>query len=431
MAGNKALEKYKKSKIPKKGKGKVIIEIPIYKEPNTQSTIIGRIKKNQEITWISKSICDDREWIRCDKKNNYGYIVGYENSDKCNLDIGTIKEDKSEPKKEYGIDTKKEEIKPLTKEEIELGNEALKEILNDENVEWDKNYKDDNNESKTDNSTEIDENNKSDFLELINNDNEENKIIRLDEEELSDYYFGDDISKIDIFKKENDRLMNEIKCKMGKGSKNKKKKDKKDKKNNNDNDDNTDKEIPFSEEVSKMFNGFEKDEREKIEKILNDDRTVEFAFTLNEESRKKIEQNLKEEKNKKKKNEGGKKNKKEEKNKQHVIINGEILPLDYTTKLADRETVLKEVLKACGLPEDAKYKEKRVNYARDQIHYQPGTVYIYEKIVNGKPEDIEVRDDEKGHLEEGNYYLPPHFNALGKHFFYLWKNSNNDDEKDK
>lgn len=44
MAGNKALEKYKESKIPKKGKGKVIIEIPIYKEPNTHSTIIGRKK---------------------------------------------------------------------------------------------------------------------------------------------------------------------------------------------------------------------------------------------------------------------------------------------------------------------------------------------------------------------------------------------------
>ena len=39
MAGNKALEKFKGSKIPKKGKGKIIIEIPIYKEPNTQYSI--------------------------------------------------------------------------------------------------------------------------------------------------------------------------------------------------------------------------------------------------------------------------------------------------------------------------------------------------------------------------------------------------------
>lgn len=87
MAGNKALEKFKDSKIPKKGQAKVIIEIPIYKEPNTKSQIIGTIKKNQEITWISKSICDEREWIRCNNKNNYGYIVGSEKDCKCNLDL--------------------------------------------------------------------------------------------------------------------------------------------------------------------------------------------------------------------------------------------------------------------------------------------------------------------------------------------------------
>ena len=90
MAGNKALEKFKESKIPKKGKGKIIIEIPIYKEPNTQSEKIGTIKKNQEVSWISKSICDEREWIRCNKDNNYGYIVGYEKNGKCNLDVGSI-----------------------------------------------------------------------------------------------------------------------------------------------------------------------------------------------------------------------------------------------------------------------------------------------------------------------------------------------------
>ena len=94
MAGNKALEKFKESKIPKKGKGKIIIEIPIYKEPNTQSEKIGTIKKNQEVSWISKSICDEREWIRCNKDNNYGYIVGYEKNGKCNLDVGSIIEKK-------------------------------------------------------------------------------------------------------------------------------------------------------------------------------------------------------------------------------------------------------------------------------------------------------------------------------------------------
>ena len=131
MAGNKALQKFKGSKIPKKGTAKTIIEIPIYSEPNTHSSIIGRIKKNQEITWISKSICDEREWIRCNQDNNYGYIVGYENDGKYNLEIRTIKETKEEIKKEYGFEQKVEVI-PITKDEIKLGNEALEEILNDD-----------------------------------------------------------------------------------------------------------------------------------------------------------------------------------------------------------------------------------------------------------------------------------------------------------
>ncbi len=152
MAGNKAIEKFKESKIPKKGKGKITIEIPIYKEPNTQSEKIGTIKKNQEVSWISKSICDEREWIRCNKDNNFGYIVGYEKDGKCNLDIGTIKEKKDEEiKKEYGHE-QKNEIIPITEEEITLGNEALEEILNEDDEK--KNNFDDG-ESKTNKSTEM------------------------------------------------------------------------------------------------------------------------------------------------------------------------------------------------------------------------------------------------------------------------------------
>ena len=49
MAGNKALQKFKESKIPKKGTAKTIIEIPIYSEPNTHSSIIGRIKKIKKL----------------------------------------------------------------------------------------------------------------------------------------------------------------------------------------------------------------------------------------------------------------------------------------------------------------------------------------------------------------------------------------------
>lgn len=421
MAGNKALQKYKESKIPKKGKGKVIVEIPIYKEPNTHSTIIGRIKKNQEITWISKSICDDREWIRCNKNNNYGYIVGYENSDKCNLDIGTIKEDKTEPKKEYGVETK-EEIKPITKEEIELGNEALKEILNDDYEEWNKNDKDENNESKTDNSTETDENNKSEIFEL---NNEENKILRLNEEELSEYYFGDDISKIDIIKKENDRLMNEIKCKLGKNSKDTKNQ-KKEEKNNNKNDNSYDDE-PFSEYVEEIIESMDKNKRDEykiVDKILKDPRTVDYAKTIHEKSQAKKEENLKEEKNKKKVE--GKKKKKAEKEKKHIIINGEIVPINDCEILGNREEVLKMVKKALGIPEDAKPIRIETNKNKAE-KYNTGKVYVYEVLVDGKKEERIIRDDNRGHLQENGYYIPPHFNdEKGGHYYYLWNEEGDD-----
>ena len=45
MAGNKALEKFKNSKVPKKGKGTTNAEVKIYSEPNTHSKVIGAIKK--------------------------------------------------------------------------------------------------------------------------------------------------------------------------------------------------------------------------------------------------------------------------------------------------------------------------------------------------------------------------------------------------
>lgn len=59
MAGNKALKKFLESKIPKKGKAKPLKEINVYKYPNTNSEIIGKIKVDNEVNWISKSICDD------------------------------------------------------------------------------------------------------------------------------------------------------------------------------------------------------------------------------------------------------------------------------------------------------------------------------------------------------------------------------------
>lgn len=218
MAGNKALKKFKESKIPKKGKGKITIEIPIYKEPNTQSEIIGTIKKNQQVSWISKSICDEREWIRCNKDNNYGYIVGYEKDGKCNLDIGTIKEKKDEEiKKEYGHE-QKNEIIPITEEEITLGNEALEEILNEDDEK--KDYNDDG-ESKTNKSTEIDESNKSYYSGF--EEGQSKTGINIEEDDDWNDFFENDINKLDFIKSENEKLINEIKCQLDNDSKSQKK----------------------------------------------------------------------------------------------------------------------------------------------------------------------------------------------------------------
>ena len=205
MAGNKALEKFKNSKIPKKGTATIPIEIPIYKEPNTHSPIIGKIKKDEEITWISKSICDEREWIRCNQINDYGYIVGYEKDGRCNLDINTIKENKEEIKKEYGFE-QKNEIIPITKEEIKLGDEALKEILNDEDdfIKKDNN----NNDSNINTSTENDESQKSD-LSKLNDGKSQTSDINIKQDDWDDF-FEDDINKIDEIKLINEKLINEI-----------------------------------------------------------------------------------------------------------------------------------------------------------------------------------------------------------------------------
>ncbi len=90
MAGNKALKKFLQSKIPKKGAGQSIKEINVYKEPNTHSEVIGKIKTGELINWINKSICENREWIRCDKNQNFGYIIGTEEDGKYNLDVEKI-----------------------------------------------------------------------------------------------------------------------------------------------------------------------------------------------------------------------------------------------------------------------------------------------------------------------------------------------------
>ena len=280
MAGNKALQKFKESKIPKKGKAKTIIEIPIYSEPNTHSSIIGKIKKSQEITWISKSICDDREWIRCNQDNNYGYIVGYESDGKCNLEIGTIKETKEETKKEYGFEQKLEVI-PITKEEIKLGEEALEEILNDDDEKKDA----DDNESKTNISTENDESQKSDLSELNYGTNDTLEI-NLGQE--WDNLFNDDINKINEINFENNKLINEIKCQI--------KKDK-NKKKGKDIEKNNDKDNSISEIICSLKEGLPENEKSQIDEMVKE------LNDIHEASQKKKK---KEKKNKKKVGKGKK-----------------------------------------------------------------------------------------------------------------------------
>ena len=288
MAGNKALEKFKESKIPKKGKAKVIIEVPIHKEPNTHSPIIGTFKKNKEVTWISKSICDDREWIRCFQNNNYGYIVGYEKDGKCNLDIGTIKEKKDEIKKEYGFEQKKE-VLPITKEEIKLGYDALEEILNDFEKK-----NDEDNESKTNISTENEESQKSDMSKLDDGKSQTSEI-NIENDDWDDS-FEEDINKIDLIKCENDKLINEIRCQIKKEKSNNKNNSKSNnqkdnKKTNNDN--NT-----VSEVINSLEESFPNDEKSKLDECLKDLADIHYA---SEQKKKEQKEEGKNQKGKKKK----------------------------------------------------------------------------------------------------------------------------------
>ena len=280
MAGNKALQKFKESKIPKKGKAKTIIEIPIYSEPNTHSSIIGKIKKSQEITWISKSICDDREWIRCNQDNNYGYIVGYESDGKCNLEIDTIKETKEETKKEYGFDQKLEVI-PITKEEIKLGEEALEKILNDDDDE----KKDaDDNESKTNISTENDESQKSDLSELNYGTND---MLEINLGQEWDNLFNDDINKINEINFENNKLINEIKCQI--------KKDK-NKKKGKDIEKNNDKDNSISEIICSLKEGLPENEKSKIDEMVKELSDIHEASQKKRRKKKRAKKRRKREK---------------------------------------------------------------------------------------------------------------------------------------
>ena len=208
MAGNKALEKFKNSKIPKKGTAVVKDEVPIYQEPNTHSKIIGTIKKGEQVNWISKSICDGKEFVRCNAEKNFGYIIGNDKDGNCNLNMNSIQE-KSDIKNDNSNNIINEV--ELTQEEKEFVNNALKEILadddekkdeNDENSTHSKSTEIENISNHSDNFAKVeDELNKA--FEYKNDDifKDDEVVFEPKEDYYDNSYFDPDISNLDEVKK--------------------------------------------------------------------------------------------------------------------------------------------------------------------------------------------------------------------------------------
>ena len=121
------------------------------------------------------------------------------------------KRDKGKKKKDNNFEIKINENIPITKEEIILGDEALREILTEDDKKKDK-----DDDSKN-NSTGIEENyfdfgNKSDASSIEENKSKTSEI-KIQEENW-DNFFEDDVSKIDFVKYENDKLLKEILCQI-------------------------------------------------------------------------------------------------------------------------------------------------------------------------------------------------------------------------
>ena len=226
MAGNKALEKFKDSKVPKKGSGTTNTDLPIYQEPNTHSKVIGTIKKDENFDWVGKSICEGKEFVRCDK--NFGYIAINEMDGKCNLNMDTVKEIKFE---KLEIDSNKIiHENELTEEEKELGEQYKKEILEKDDE------KDCNNNYSNNTSSSTNQENDSCHNDIFNKTEEQlNNIFDIKNDEvfkendtfvkdkyedifkednLINVYFGGDISNLDeainYTNKENQKLKDDI-----------------------------------------------------------------------------------------------------------------------------------------------------------------------------------------------------------------------------
>ena len=219
MAGNKALEKFKNSKIPKKGKAVVKDEVPIYAEPNTHSKIIGTIKKDEMFNWISKSICDGKELVRCDGKNNFGYVVVNDMEGNCNLNMNSVEEKKEEKLYNNNSNSIINEVE-LTKEEQEYANNALNEILLDDEDEKKDESKSDNFSKSTDFgnisshsdiiSKSEDDSNKVYGLDDDNNFKDDQVVFESKEDDNYDNYFDPDLSNFDKMQKEYDLLFNNL-----------------------------------------------------------------------------------------------------------------------------------------------------------------------------------------------------------------------------
>jgi len=209
MAGNKTINKFKDSKIPKKGTGTTNEEVKVYEEPNTYSKVIGTIKKDEVIDWISKSICEEKEWIRCGRKNNFGYIIGNNSDGTCTLKADTIQE-KKEEKNGNNFQNFNENL--ITKEEMEIANKYLKEILEEDNDKKDEDK--DNNES---NSISTEANNNSsnnDIFEKVDDNLKKPFDVDLDEvfkdDNLDDLYYNGDTPNLDGAVKEEKKLVSNL-----------------------------------------------------------------------------------------------------------------------------------------------------------------------------------------------------------------------------
>ena len=432
MAGNKALKKFMESKIPKKGKGKPIREIKIYKEPNTNSEIIGKITPGTDISWLYKSICDDREWMRCDGKQQFGYIIGHDKDGTCNFDVGDICE-VAEKKPDIYVKNDK-----LTDEDIKIGEDALKAILEEDDF---KTGNDKNNASDT--STQ--EDNSSD--NIVSNFNS-----HLDLDDKYDNFYINDNNLKDInFKIENalqvrkaDFLFNEILTESENEKPkiieiNKNEEDKKDKKEEESN--------KFKRAISSIIDllpnvgqikgGIESiagidlitneqlSPRERLMNALslipgmnyvNKAGNIRRSLTVYNKASKTSKAAKNSAKNK------GKKDKKSEKEDIKDKKEDSLPPHEnYARKDANFHQAYRDAKRYCNIPKSDIPKIKP-NFKDGKL--KPGKIFEH-KDVNGKP--VILRDDCEGHkYNDGGKDQPPHINGPNdEHFYYDVKKENN------